>query len=73
MSKPIFSTLPTGDFVLASASATRVKLLENDGIGFCQYPVSIDEGAFREACISEGRQSQEIVRMLAEIKAACAV
>ena len=27
MSKPIFSTLPTGDFVLASASATRVKLL----------------------------------------------
>ena len=28
MSKPVFSTLPTGDFVLASASATRVKLLE---------------------------------------------
>ena len=28
MSKPIFSTLPTGDLVLASASATRIKLLK---------------------------------------------
>ena len=46
MSKPIFSTLPTGDFVLASASATRAKLLEDAGLGFCQYPVSIDEGRF---------------------------
>ena len=44
MSKPIFSTLPTGDFVLASASDTRAKLLEDAGLGFCQYPVSIDEG-----------------------------
>ena len=38
MSKPIFSTLPTGDLILASASATRVKLLQNAGLGFRQYP-----------------------------------
>ena len=67
MSKPIFSTLPTGDFVLASASATRVKLLENAGIGFCQYPVSIDEGALRAASVAEAIPAQDIAVMLAEM------
>ena len=73
MSKPIFSTLPTGDFVLASASATRAKLLEDVGIGFCQYPVSIDEGAIRAASIAEAIPAQDIAVMLAEMKAAVAV
>ena len=73
MSKPIFSTLPTGDFVLASASATRVKLLEDAGIGFCQYPVSIDEGAIRAASIAEAIPAQDIAVILAEMKAVVAV
>ena len=73
MSKPIFSTLSTGDFVLASASATRVKLLEDIGLGFRQYPVSIDEEAVRAAAIAEAIPAQDISIMLAEMKAAVAV
>ena len=73
MSKPVFSALPTGDVVLASASAIRVKLLEDAGIGFCQYPVSIDEGAFRAASIAESIPAQDIAVLLAEMKAAVAV
>ena len=38
MSKPIFSTLPIGDFVLASASATRAKLLEDAGLRILPIP-----------------------------------
>ena len=71
--KPIFSTLPTGDLVLASASATRVKLLEDAGLGFCQYPVSIDEEAIRAAAIAEAIPAQDIAVTLAEMKAAVAV
>ena len=73
MSKPIFSALPTGDLVLASTSATRIKLLEDAGIGFCQYPVSIDEGALRAASIAEAIPVQDIAVILAEMKAAVAV
>mgnify|MGYP001179795138 FL=1 len=73
MSKLVFSTLPTGDFVLASASATRVKLLEDAGIGFYQYPVSIDEEALRAASIAEAIPAQDIALMLAEMKASVAV
>ena len=73
MSKPIFSTLPTGDFVLASASDTRAKLLEDAGLGFCQYPVSIDEEAIRAAAIAEAIPAQDIAVTLAEMKAAVAV
>ena len=73
MSKPIFSTLPTGDLILASASATRVKLLQNAGLGFRQYPVSIDEEAVRAAGIAEAVPAKDIAVMLAEMKAAVAV
>ena len=73
MSKPIFSTLPLGDFVLASASASRVKLLEDAGLGFHQYPVSIDEEALRAAGIADSIPAQDIAVMLAEMKAAVAV
>ena len=73
MSKPVFSTLPTGNFVLASASTTRVKILEDAGLGFSQYPVSIDEEAIRAAAIAEAFPAQDIVVTLAEMKAAVAV
>ena len=73
ISKPIFSALPNDDLVLASASPTRVRLLENAGLGFFQYPVSIDEEAVRVAGIAEGIPVQDIAVMLAEMKAAAAV
>ena len=73
MSNSIFSALPTGDFVLASASATRAKLLEDAGIEFCRYPVSIDEGALCAASTAEAAPAQDIAIMLAEMKAAVAV
>ena len=73
MSKPVFSTLPTGNFVLASASTTRVKILEDAGLGFSQYPVSIDEGAIRAAAIAEAIPAKDIAVTLAEMKAAVAV
>ena len=73
MLKLIFSTLPTGDLVLASASATRVKLLQDAGLGFCQYPVLIDEEAVRAAGIAEAVPAQDIAVKLAEMKAAVAV
>lgn len=73
MSKPTFSSLPSGNFVLASASATRAKLLKDAGLGFAQYPVSIDEEAVRAAGIAEAIPAQDIVVMLAEMKAAVAV
>ncbi len=73
MSKPYLSNIPTFDFVLASASATRVKILENAGLQCYKYPVSIDEGAFRAAAIAEAIPAQDIAVMLAEMKAAAAV
>ena len=73
MSKPTLSTLPGSQFVLASASATRVKLLENAGLGFTQYPVSIDEEAVRVEGIARAIPAQDIVVMLAEMKANVAV
>ena len=73
ISKLIFSTLPNDDLFLASASAARVKLLKDAGIRFCQYPVSIDEEAFRAGSIAEGIPAKDIAVMLAEMKAAVAV
>ncbi len=73
MSKLIFSTSPSNNFVLASASATRAKLLEDAGLEFAQYPVSIDEDEVRAAGIAEAVPAQDIAVMLAEMKAAVAV
>ena len=72
-SKPIFSTLPNDKLVLASASPTRARLLENAGLEFCQYPVLIDEEAVRAAGIAEAIPAQDIAVLLAEMKAAAAV
>ena len=73
MSKPCASTSLPGEFVLASASASRFKLLENAGIEFFQYPVSIDEEAIRASGIAESVPVKDIAVMLAEMKAAVAV
>ena len=73
MSKSTFSTLSAADFTLASASSIRVKLLENAGFEFHQYPVSIDEAALSAASIAENIPAQDIAVMLAEVKATVAV
>ena len=72
-SKQMFSRLIDGDFVLASASASRAKLLEDAGIDFCQYPVSIDERSIQAHGIEKNILPQNIAILLAEMKAAAAV
>ena len=71
--KPPFAILPAGDFVLASASATRAKVLRDSGLDFCQYPVNIDEEAVRMAGIAEMIPPSDIAIALAEMKASVAV
>ena len=73
MSKYTSSTLTSGDFVLASASVTRAKLLRDVGLSFCQYPVSIDEKSVCAAGIADAIPAHNIAVMLAEMKAAAAV
>ncbi|MDC1381972.1 Maf family protein [Candidatus Puniceispirillum sp.] len=70
--KPNFATLSTGDLVLASASATRAKLLTDSGLVFCQYPVNIDEDAVRMAGMAEMIPPSDIAIALAEMKASAA-
>lgn len=72
MPKPPFMTLPTGNLILASASATRAKLLEDAGLGFAKYPVAIDEEAVRTAGVADDIPASDIAIMLAEMKAAVA-
>ena len=72
MPNPVFMTMSKGYLVLASASATRVKLLQDAGLKFSQYPVNIDEEAIRNAGIAEGIPPSEIVITLAEMKATVA-
>ena len=73
MSKPYLSNISNVDFVLASSSAARVKILQDAGLRFSQYPVSIDEGALRAAAIAEAIPAHDIAVMLAEMKASVAV
>ena len=70
--KPTFTALPTRDLVLASASAARAKILTDSGLGFCQYPVNVDEDAFRLAGIAEMIPPSDIAVALAEMKASVA-
>lgn len=72
MTIPPFVTLPVGDVILASASATRAKLLTRAGVSFFQYPVMIDEESVREAAIADGITASDIAVKLAEMKATAA-
>lgn len=56
--------------VLASASATRRRLLEAAGLRFAQTPSRIDEGVVREAMLGEGAlDAEDLARVLAQAKA----
>ena len=71
--KSPFVTFPKGDLVLASASASRAKILTDAGLGFCQYPVMIDEVAVRAAGIADMIPASDIAIRLADMKAGAAV
>ena len=71
--KSSFVTFPKGDLVLASASVSRAKILTDAGLGFCQYPVMIDEAAVRAAGIADMIPASDIAIMLADMKACAAV
>ena len=63
-----FATLPSGPLVLASASATRRRLLERAGFDVICLPASIDEHAIRTAAAAENVSAGEIAVILAEMK-----
>ena len=63
-----FATLPSGPLVLASASATRRRLLERAGFDVICLPANIDEYAIRAAAGAENVPAGETAVILAEMK-----
>ena len=59
--------------VLASASRTRQRLLDQAGLAFATIPADIDEAAVRRRMIAAGRSTEEAVLALAEAKARAVV
>jgi septum formation protein len=57
------------DFILASASRTRRKLLENAGLSFQVDPADIDERAAEEPLVAAGTPPEDLAAALAMIKA----
>ena len=55
--------------ILASESATRVKLLAQVGVDFTTRPARVDERAIKDSLIAEGASVEDIVDTLAEYKA----
>ena len=55
--------------ILASASATRARLLAAAGITLEQWPAAVDEDAIREALRAEGATPADAATALAELKA----
>ncbi|MDC0993088.1 Maf family protein [Alphaproteobacteria bacterium] len=73
MTLAVFTQLPAGDLVLASASIIRAKILHDVGLGYRCYPVVIDEESVRASASAEAVPVGDIAIMLAEMKAAAAV
>jgi septum formation protein len=57
--------------VLASSSRTRARLLEEAGLAVTCDPATIDEGAMKLRCRTEGRDACACAASLADAKAAC--
>ena len=55
--------------VLASASASRRRLLENAGVPFEARAAAVDEGEVKVALRAEGASAMEVAEALAELKA----
>lgn len=63
------SRLCKAPVILASASRTRAKLLEDAGLAIEIVPASVDEATIRESMAAEHASAAEIARALAELKA----
>jgi septum formation protein len=55
--------------VLASASATRLRLLQAAGLAVAARPARLDEAAVRDSLAAEGAAPRDIADTLAELKA----
>lgn len=55
--------------ILASASSTRIAMLENAGLDIESLPAKLDEAAMREALLAESAPPRDIADTLAEAKA----
>lgn len=55
--------------ILASASATRIAMLQNAALAFESLPARLDEAAMREALAAEAAPPRDIADTLAEAKA----
>ena len=58
----------TQRLILASGSRIRASLLKNAGLSFSVETARIDEGALKEAAISEGMSPRDLADLLAEGK-----
>jgi septum formation protein len=61
--------LAQASIVLASASATRAKMLAEAGVGFEIAPARVDEDALTSGLQAAGADASEIAEHLAEVKA----
>lgn len=55
--------------ILASASQTRAKLLEDAGVAFAVVPARVDEDALKQSFLAEKASHHDIADALAELKA----
>jgi len=72
MSEPRTSPLQIADapaVVLASASASRARLLAAAGVAVTQHPAAVDEAAVKEALRADGVAPADAAVALAELKA----
>ena len=65
--------LPAGPLLLASASMTRRRLLENAGFEIATCAAVVDEQAIRGGCAEEGIAAGDVAVILAEMKAKAAL
>ena len=66
-------TLPGGPLLLASASMTRRRLLENAGFEIAMCAAPVDEQAIRGSCAEEDIAAGDVAIILAEMKARAAL
>ena len=69
MTPPSLLAVRAPQVVLASASATRARLLRAAGVPFEQRPAAVDEASLKEALRAEGVAAGDAAVALAELKA----
>lgn len=61
--------LERNSIILASASASRQKMLKDAGLQFLAIPAIVDEDSLKSAAISEGMSAPDAATLIAEMKA----